>query len=104
MPYRAPVEDFQFLFDHVVGLDRVTATDRFAEATPDVTAAILSEAGKLCEEVLAPCNAPATCIPRNWKTVSCAPAPALPRATRRLPRAAGSPSPPIQTMAAWACP
>ena len=58
MPYRAPVEDFQFLFDHVVGLDRVTATDRFAEATPDVTAAILSEAGKLCEEVLAPLQRP----------------------------------------------
>ncbi|WP_428513461.1 acyl-CoA dehydrogenase [Roseovarius sp.] len=58
MPYRAPVEDFQFLFDHVVGLDRVTATDRFAEATPDVTAAILAEAGKLCEEVLAPLQRP----------------------------------------------
>ena len=58
MPYRAPVEDFQFLFDHVVGLDRVTATDRFAEATPDVTSAILTEAGKLCEEVLAPLQRP----------------------------------------------
>jgi alkylation response protein AidB-like acyl-CoA dehydrogenase len=58
MPYRAPVEDFQFLFDHVVGLDRVTATDRFAETTPDVTAAILTEAGKLCQEVLAPLQRP----------------------------------------------
>ncbi|WP_135502361.1 acyl-CoA dehydrogenase [Roseovarius aestuariivivens] len=54
MPYRAPVEDFQFLFDHVVGLDQVTSTDRFSEATADVTAAILNEAGKMCEEVLAP--------------------------------------------------
>lgn len=54
MPYRAPVEDFQFLFDHVVGLDQVVATDRFSEATPDMTAAILTEAGRMCEEVLAP--------------------------------------------------
>ncbi len=54
MPYRAPVEEFRFLFDHVVGLDRVTGTDRFKEATPDVTAAILGEAGRMCEEVLAP--------------------------------------------------
>ncbi len=54
MPYRAPVEDYKFLFDHVVGLGQVTATDRFAEATPDVTGAILSEAGRMCEEVLSP--------------------------------------------------
>ena len=54
MPYRAPVEDYKFLFDHVVGLGQVTATDRFAEATPDVTGAILSEAGRMCEEVLHP--------------------------------------------------
>ena len=54
MPYRAPVEDFQFILDHVVGLDQVAATERFAEATPDVTAAILTEAGRMCDEVLAP--------------------------------------------------
>ncbi|MEO0389514.1 MAG: acyl-CoA dehydrogenase [Pseudomonadota bacterium] len=54
MPYRAPVDDFTFLFDHVVGLAQVRATDRFAEASEDVTAAILQEAGKMCEEVIAP--------------------------------------------------
>jgi 3-(methylsulfanyl)propanoyl-CoA dehydrogenase len=54
MVYRAPLGEFQFLFDHVVGLDRVLATDLFADADRDLTAAILSEAGKLCEEVLAP--------------------------------------------------
>ncbi|MBE0412396.1 acyl-CoA dehydrogenase [Yoonia sp.] len=54
MPYRAPVSDYQFLMDHVTGFADVTATPRFAEATPDMTAAILSEAAKMCEEVLAP--------------------------------------------------
>ncbi len=54
MPYRAPVEEYQFLFDHIVDLAQVVATDRFAEATPDMTAAILSEAGRMCEEVLYP--------------------------------------------------
>ena len=54
MPYRAPVEDFQFLLDNVVGLRDVTSTDRFADATPDLVAAILTEAGRMCEEVLAP--------------------------------------------------
>jgi alkylation response protein AidB-like acyl-CoA dehydrogenase len=42
------------LFDHVVGLDQVSATERFGEATRDVTAAILTEAGRMCEEVMAP--------------------------------------------------
>ncbi len=54
MPYRAPTPDYEFLLSKVVGLDAVTATERFAEATPDVTGAILTEAARLCEEVLAP--------------------------------------------------
>jgi acyl-CoA dehydrogenase len=54
MSYRAPVEEFRFIFDHVADLARVTRTDRFADATADVTEAILIEAGKLCEDKLAP--------------------------------------------------
>jgi len=56
MPYRAPVADFRFLFDHVVGFDQVAATSQFAEATPEMTDAIMTEAAKLCESVLAPLN------------------------------------------------
>ena len=54
MPYRAPTAEFAFLFENVVGFDRVAATERFAEATPETVQAILEEAGKLCEDVLAP--------------------------------------------------
>ena len=35
MTYRAPVSDFQFLLDQVVGYDQVAGTDRFAEADAD---------------------------------------------------------------------
>jgi acyl-CoA dehydrogenase len=56
MPYRAPVSDYQFILDHIVGLHNVVATDLFEEATPDLTEAILTEAGKLCEDILAPLN------------------------------------------------
>ena len=56
MSYRAPVADFRFLLDRVVGFADVTATARFAEATPDMVDAILSEAAKLCETTLAPLN------------------------------------------------
>jgi alkylation response protein AidB-like acyl-CoA dehydrogenase len=54
MSYRAPVSEFEFLYRHIVGFDRVTATERFAEATPDTVHAVLTEAGKLCENTLAP--------------------------------------------------
>ncbi|MEO8240756.1 MAG: acyl-CoA dehydrogenase [bacterium] len=56
MPYRAPIADFRFLLDQIVGFAAVTATDRFADATPDTTDAILAEAAKLCETTLAPLN------------------------------------------------
>ncbi len=54
MPYHAPLDDYRFLLDHVIGFDAIAATDRFSEASPDMVQAILSEAGRLCGEVLAP--------------------------------------------------
>ncbi|MEL7183129.1 MAG: acyl-CoA dehydrogenase family protein, partial [Pseudomonadota bacterium] len=56
MPYRAPLTDLRFCIDHVVDFAQVAATARFAEATPETVDAILSEAGRMCEEVLAPLN------------------------------------------------
>ncbi len=56
MPYRAPLAEFQFLYAHVVGMDKVAGTALFGDAAPDVVEAILSEAGRLCEETLAPLN------------------------------------------------
>ena len=56
MPYRAPVNDFRFILDHVVPLAPVSATERFAEATGETVEAILLEAGRMCDEVMAPLN------------------------------------------------
>ena len=58
MPYRAPIQDFQFLMDHVADFKAVAATDLYTEATEDMVSAILSEAGKLTEEVIAPLQRP----------------------------------------------
>ncbi len=58
MPYRVPLNDFSFLFDHVVDLDSVRGTELFAEAGKDLTSAILTEAARLCEDVLAPLQRP----------------------------------------------
>ena len=54
MPYTSPVADIRFLLNHVLDFDQIAATDRFEDATPDTVDAILTEAGKLCDEVLAP--------------------------------------------------
>ncbi|MDV4145019.1 acyl-CoA dehydrogenase [Shimia sp. FJ5] len=54
MPFRAPVPEYKFMFDHVVDLGQVTQTERFAEADQDVVDAILTEAGRMCEEVMYP--------------------------------------------------
>ena len=56
MPYRAPLTDLRFVLDHVVGFAEVAGTVRFCEATPETVEAILYEAGRLCEETLAPLN------------------------------------------------
>ena len=54
MPYRAPLKEYRFLLDHVVDYAQIADTDRFCEASSDVVEAVLSEAGRLCEEVLDP--------------------------------------------------
>ncbi|RYH10567.1 acyl-CoA dehydrogenase [Tropicimonas sp. IMCC6043] len=56
MSYRAPLTDFRFLLEKVVGFDRLRETAAFDEIGPDMVEAILAEAGKLCEEALAPVN------------------------------------------------
>jgi alkylation response protein AidB-like acyl-CoA dehydrogenase len=56
MTYKAPVSELRFLFENVVDIERLTKTERFAEATKDLRDAILSEGAKLAEEVLAPLN------------------------------------------------
>ncbi len=58
MPYRAPISDYEFLFRNVIGFDRIAATEKFSEASADVVSAILTEAGKMCEEVMAPLQRP----------------------------------------------
>ncbi len=56
MSYRAPIGELRFVLEHVIGAGRLAGTDLFAEATPETAEAILTEAAKLAEGVLAPLN------------------------------------------------
>jgi acyl-CoA dehydrogenase len=54
--YKAPVEDILFLLNDVFHIERFANLPGFADASPDVVEAILSAAGKFCEDVLTPLN------------------------------------------------
>ena len=54
--YKAPVDDVLFLLNDVFHIERYGNVPGFAEASPDMVAAILAEGGKLCEQTLAPLN------------------------------------------------
>lgn len=54
--YKAPLEDFRFLYHEFLDLDECRALPSMAEATPDVIDAVLEESARISEEVLLPLN------------------------------------------------
>ena len=58
MPYRSPVSEYQFIFDDIVPMAPLRATERFSEAQEDVLSAVLTEAGKMCDDIIAPLQRP----------------------------------------------
>src|SRR5213075_1990526 len=54
--YRAPIDDFRFLFHEMLELEKHRDLPGFADLSPDPIDDILSNAGKFCEDVLQPLN------------------------------------------------
>lgn len=55
-PYQAPIDEMAFLLNHVTGLKRTRNIPAFAECTPDVAHAVLTEAARFAQEVVSPLN------------------------------------------------
>jgi 3-(methylthio)propanoyl-CoA dehydrogenase len=56
MTYRAPVEDFEFIFNHLVDLPGLLKMPAFAGIESDLVMAVLQENAKFNAEVVAPTN------------------------------------------------
>ena len=56
MAYAAPLKDMLFAIEELGDLDGVAVLPGLEEATPDMVAAILEEAGKFAGDVLSPLN------------------------------------------------
>jgi alkylation response protein AidB-like acyl-CoA dehydrogenase len=56
--YEAPVDDYKFVLDEVIGLDKLMSATGHNEISIDLVEAVLSEAGKLAADVIAPLNHP----------------------------------------------
>lgn len=56
MTYRAPLKEMRFFLRELAGVDEVCGKPPFEDASPELVPAILEEAAKLAENVLAPLN------------------------------------------------
>ncbi|QDQ27963.1 acyl-CoA dehydrogenase [Chitinimonas arctica] len=56
MSYKAPLADMRFVLNELAGLSEVAALPGYEEVNPELVDAILDEAAKLAENVLAPLN------------------------------------------------
>ena len=56
MPTRAPVSEFEFILDHIIDYEQIIKTSRFKDTSSELVSQILSEAARMCDDVLSPLN------------------------------------------------
>jgi len=67
MTYRAPLKDMQFVMNELAGMESISQLPGYEEATPDTAQAVLEEAAKFNEQVVAPLNRDGDLNPSAWK-------------------------------------
>ncbi len=66
MTFTAAVADQRFVLDHIVRLDELAATERFAAASPDVVDAVLDGIAQFAEGEWAPLNRAGDTVGATW--------------------------------------
>ena len=64
--YAAPLREYDFLLNEAYGVNDLSKTALFADATPDLFASVLTEAARFAEGVLVPLNPPAIDAPCHY--------------------------------------
>jgi alkylation response protein AidB-like acyl-CoA dehydrogenase len=67
MSYIAPVKDMLFNMEHLAGIDQIAQLPGMEDAGLETAQAVLEEAAKFCEGVLAPLNWEGDKNPSTWK-------------------------------------
>ncbi|TAL56997.1 acyl-CoA dehydrogenase [Pandoraea sp.] len=67
MSYQAPVKEMLFVMNELAGLAQVAALPGFEDATPETVQAVLEEAAKFNQEVVAPLNVTGDKYPSTWQ-------------------------------------
>ena len=67
MTYKAPLKDMLFNIEHLAGIDEIAKIPGFEEAGLETAQAVLEEAAKFNEAVLAPLNWEGDKNPSSWK-------------------------------------
>ncbi|VVE52461.1 3-methylmercaptopropionyl-CoA dehydrogenase [Pandoraea pneumonica] len=67
MSYQAPIKDMQFVMNELADLSSIAALPGYEDASPELAQAVLEEAARFNQEVLAPLNVIGDQQPSTWK-------------------------------------
>ncbi|WP_087688654.1 MULTISPECIES: acyl-CoA dehydrogenase [unclassified Pandoraea] len=67
MSYQAPIKDMQFVMNELADLSSIAALPGYEDASPEIAQAVLEEAARFNQEVLAPLNVIGDQQPSTWK-------------------------------------
>ncbi|EON14167.1 acyl-CoA dehydrogenase [Pandoraea sp. SD6-2] len=67
MSYQAPIKDMQFVMNELADLTSIAALPGYEDASPELAQAVLEEAARFNQEVLAPLNVIGDQQPSTWK-------------------------------------
>ncbi|VVE70365.1 3-methylmercaptopropionyl-CoA dehydrogenase [Pandoraea captiosa] len=87
MSYQAPIKDMQFVMNELADLKRIAALPGYEDASPDVAQAVLEEAARFNQEVLAPLNVIGDQQPSTWKDGAVTTTPGFKEAFRQFSEA-----------------